>query len=205
RAQNTKQIRIRNLNKHGVPFDKYDKQKLMLYVLTIFLVAASAVIDILLHRITNDTQNTNQLICITEYSSLSSVWKTVDTLSIFTNHIVPVLLNVYASGIILTIAARSKSNVSHESFISSLWFQIKLRYEQLLCPLLMILCSLPQLLAGFILSCDTWNIVWLKHFIISLYYFAYIPQLLTFFLFIQPSRIYKQAFKQSQIGKLFFK
>ncbi|CAF1175023.1 unnamed protein product [Didymodactylos carnosus] len=173
----------------------------MVYLLTIFLVAASAVMDILLHRITNDTQNNNQLICVTEYSSLSSVWKTVDTLSIFTNHIVPVLLNLYASGIIPTIAARSKSNVSHESFISSLWFQIKLRYEQLLCSLLMILCSLPQLLAGFILRCDIWNIVWLKHFIISLYYFAYISQLLMFFLFIQPSRIYKQAFKQSQIGK----
>ncbi|CAF1006101.1 unnamed protein product, partial [Didymodactylos carnosus] len=105
RTETTKSMKISTArSKKNIKFTSEDKQKLILYGVIIILVSASTVTDISFHRIISDRQNNNQDICIMEYSS--SVWKTFDTIVLFIHQLVPFMFNVYATGIILLMAAR---------------------------------------------------------------------------------------------------
>ncbi|CAF1035107.1 unnamed protein product, partial [Didymodactylos carnosus] len=106
RAENTKHMKTSApLSKTNIKFTSEDKRKLLCYGVIIILVSATTVTDISFHRIIVDRKNNNQDICITEYSS--NIWKTFDTIVLFIHQLVPFMLNVYATGIILSMAARN--------------------------------------------------------------------------------------------------
>jgi len=137
--------------------------------------------EIIFHHLLVDLGNPrHQFICVVEYTT--DIWKTLDVIFLFLNHLIPFLLNIYATYVIIQTVAR--------------------RYEQLICPIIMIICSTPQLLVGFLTRCYQWDSVLRRKVIIIIYFVSFLPQILTFCLFILPSKKYKNVFVKSNWAKL---
>ena len=86
-----------------------------------------------------------------------------------------------------------------------LWIQIIKIRKQLLCPLFLILSSLPQLIIGFVIGCEQWYNMRLRYFILALYLLSHLPEVFSFILFIYPSTNYMDSFRQTCIGKCFLR
>ena len=192
RARNTRQLRTLN----NLPVKKH-----FLLLLGICLVMFSVnSISIVFHRLVAEPRHSpDQLVCIVEYTN--SIWSTIKTTTLFCNHLIPFLLNTYATWVIIRTVARSKANVNRSEYRREIWRQIRDRYEQLLCPTIMILCSIPHLLVGFLVRCYDLDRVIRRKLIIFAYLISFIPQMLTFVLFILPSKNYKRIFLTTQMAK----
>ncbi|UJR18921.1 hypothetical protein I4U23_022049 [Adineta vaga] len=97
---------------------------------------------------------------------------------------------------------KSKSVVREQLFLIVFWIPIKKCKKQILCPFLMIITTLPQLIIVCVVDCDQCYNMWLRYLINSIYLIAHTPELLTFSLFIYPSTVYKNAFYKTFIGQL---
>ncbi|CAF3878992.1 unnamed protein product [Rotaria sp. Silwood1] len=100
---------------------------------------------------------------------------------------------MYAVMTIIRIVARSKANINKTNFLSEVWKQIKQYYEQLACPILMIMCSTPELLMALIIKCHQWDNGYRRSLMIAMHLLSFVPQMLTYNLFIQPSEAYKNT------------
>ena len=166
--------------------------------MTIFLFNGT---EIAFHRLVNDPRKSNHLVCTLEI--IDSRWNIFATTFRIVTHFLPFLLNIYAVLTIIRIVARSKSNLNQTKLISEIWTQIKLYYEQLACPILMILCSSPELLMALIVKCHQWDNSYRRSAMIVMHLVSFIPQMLTFYLFIQPSKVYKNAFvRNTRVGQI---
>ncbi|CAF4319112.1 unnamed protein product, partial [Adineta steineri] len=125
------------------------KQYIWLLIIIITILSLNAT-EIIFHRLINDPRKPNYFICTVEI--LDHQWNIFETIFRITNHIIPFLLNIYAVITIIRTVARSKSNIHKTNFVSEIWKQIKQYYEQLACPILIIMCSAPELLMILIIK-----------------------------------------------------
>ncbi|UJR18683.1 hypothetical protein I4U23_005590 [Adineta vaga] len=125
---------------------------------------------------------------------------TKDTILLFIHHLVPFTIYVYSFFMIIRSLAQSKSLTQQQSFLITFWKQIKKCKNQIISPLLMILSTLPQIITVFSIDCDQWYNMWVRYIVLSMYLIAHSPDLLTFFLFIYPSTVFKNAFTKTIIG-----
>lgn len=169
------------------------------YLVCMLLVSVSTSIEIVSHRLIKiDHMEEFSVQCIIE---MNGIWRDIDTILLFVHHLTPFVLYVFSLMMIIRLAAQSRSSVQQESFLSALWIQIKKCRKQLICPILMIISSLPQLVIGFSVDCDQWHNLWLRYLILASYLTAHTSQWASFVLFIYPSENYKKAFQQTLIGK----
>jgi hypothetical protein len=172
---------------------------MLLYMACMVLVIVSTAPEIFFHRLVeiNDVKR-SMIQCAIDYSIF---WSRLDTVLLFIHHLAPFIINVYCLIMIIRLLAQSKSLIQHQSFLVAFWKQIKKCKKQLICPSLMIVSTLPQLIIVFAVDCDQWHNMWLRYLILAMYLIAHSPELLTFFLFIYPSTVYTNAFQQTVIGK----
>jgi hypothetical protein len=63
------------------------------------------------------------------------------------------------------------------------------------------LFSLPQLIISFSLSCQELKIDWQRYLLIISYFVLYLPQVLSYKLYISPSSFYKEEFHSTKLNK----
>jgi hypothetical protein len=192
RAHNTRQIRTMVINHRR-------QNRIMILGILVIIFSLNAV-EIGFHHLVIDPRNSqHQLVCIVEYTE--PIWQTIETISRFCNHLIPFLLNIYATSIIIVTVARSKAKLYKSKCRMEVWKQIKNRYEQLICPMAMIVCSTPHLLVGFFVHCHDLDKVIQRKLIVIVYLISFFPEMLTFCLFILPSKKFKHVFLATQMAK----
>jgi hypothetical protein len=158
--------------------------------------------EIIFHHLLVDLRHhRHQFGCVAEYTNY--IWKTFEVIFLFLNHFIPFFLNVYATYVIIQTVARSKANLNKSELRKEVWNQIKNRYEQLIGPIIMIVCSTPQLLVSFATRCYDWDSMVRRKLIVIVYFISFLPQILTFCLYILSSKRYKSVFAKSKWAKLF--
>lgn len=189
RARYTNQINI---------YSKKQFLWLLIIIIMIFLLNGT---EIIFHRLINDPRKSKHLVCTVEIIDLR--WNIFEIVFRIATHLIPFILNIYAVITIIRTVARSKANLHKTNLFSEIWKQIKQYYEQLVCPILMIMCSTPELLMVLIIKCHQWDNSHRRLLMIIMHFVSFIPQMMTYYLFIQPSKTYKKAFiNNTRIGQI---
>jgi hypothetical protein len=191
RAWNVRQLRI---------IRKYSRKQLVWPVVILLIIFLFNGTEIIFHRLVTDPRKSKNLVCTVEYTN--SVWRITEIIFRFLIHIVPFILNLFSVMIIIRTVAQSKANIHRSTFFSEIWKQIKHYREQLLCPILTIICSTPQLLMTLIVKCYEWNNVYYRTLMIVMHFVSFIPQVLTYYLFVQSSKTYKKPIANTQTGQI---
>jgi hypothetical protein len=68
---------------------------------------------------------------------------------------------------------------------------------------MIILSGLPQFIISFLLACTELDTKWERYLLTVAYFFSYIPQVLTFHLYVQTSTFFLTEFYSTSLGKKF--
>lgn len=70
-----------------------------------------------------------------------------------------------------------------------------------LVPSIFSLFSFPLLVVSFSIGCQNVEMSSLRYSIISCYFMSFMPQILTYFLYVYPSSVYSNEWRQTIVGK----
>lgn len=122
--------------------------------------------------------------------------------NIVIHHSVPFLINIVCTLIIITQIASRRSRIDRKKAYLQIFREQTAKQKELFIPSLIIIVSaLPQFIISFSFACTEMNSDWQRYALTTAYFVSYIPQILTFFLYIQPSTFYKSEFQLTRISK----
>ncbi|UJR07191.1 hypothetical protein I4U23_011479 [Adineta vaga] len=169
--------------------------KLIIPSLLLFNILTS-IHDPIYRRLINEENNDNnekRIWCIVSYSSHLQIFNNItNTLQFF----VPFLINLISATILLIMKTRQQSNFQTKRTVSEI---LRKNYRQhrhlFLGPVLLVILAIPRLIISFTSKCMKSNHdAWL--FLMG-YFISFIPPMLTFIIFILPSKFYRTAFHKS--------
>jgi hypothetical protein len=155
----------------------------------------------------------NSTLCVTSYPSGVATYNQVN---IILNYIMPFLINFLSTIIliILIVKRRVAATAKKEDHSSStrnvritfgvyldLWAKNKDLITAPLATMVPQLFSLPQLIFSFSLSCQEFKIGWQRYLLIISYFILYLPQVLSYKLYVSPSSFYKEEFHETKLNK----
>ncbi|CAF3637671.1 unnamed protein product [Rotaria sp. Silwood1] len=113
--------------------------------------------------------------------------------------LVPFVINLISAVILITAKSRQKSNLqTNQSFLTLLKEQIRQHKNLFTAPILLIILALPRLILLFVAKCmKSTNDTWL---LLIGYFISFIPPMLTFIVFILPSKFDKQQLHKSLVA-----
>jgi hypothetical protein len=180
----------------GVKFDKNKSKttaKRMSFILLILLIVTH-IHDPLHRELIHDLDGDQQRIwCLEKYSSSLTKYNTFIILADF---VAPFSINFLSALLLIIVAARSRSKTeSKQTFKQHFLSQLQQHKHILIAPILLVLLCLPRLILSFISGCmRSPDNSWL--YLIG-YFVSFIPSMLTFFVFILPSKTYKKEFDKT--------
>jgi hypothetical protein len=140
-----------------------------------------------------DDDEENRIWCYVKYPSVIGI---IDSVMNIFHFVVPFIINLISAIIIITVKARQRLNVETQQKYTTIFKeQIEQHKNLLIGPCVLIILGISRLIISFTSGCmksgsDSW--LFLLGYFISL-----IPPLLTFILFVLPSSIYKQEFRNA--------
>jgi hypothetical protein len=155
----------------------------------------------------------NSSLCVTSYPSGVGTYNQVN---IILNYIIPFLINFLSTIILIiliirrrfAIMAKKENNSSSKESVRmifgiylELWIKNK---DLILAPLVTMvpqLFSLPQFILSFLLSCQEFKIGWQRYLLIISYFIFYLPQVLSYKLYVSPSSFYKEEFHSTKLNQ----
>lgn len=154
--------------------------------------------DPLHRRLIDDTDEygeNKRIWCIVNYSERFQIFNSIINIIHFC---VPFLINLISTIIIIIIksAAHQKATVQPEqTYRQHLNNQFQKHNRLLIAPTLLVILAFPRLIISFASDCmKSINNSWL---FIAGYFISFIPPIITFLLFIIPSKVYRAEFKKS--------
>jgi hypothetical protein len=175
----------------GIHFSKTKSKQIAKWViLFIFILTISTYIHDPIYRDLIDDKQEQRTWCITSYSS--SIQKFDWAINIL-HFSLPFLINLSTSIIIIISRARIRSNTQKKQTYQKL-LREQLRHQKhlLISPLILFVLALPRLIISFVSGCmKSARNPWL--YLIG-YFISFTPPMLTFFVFVLPSKIYKEEF-----------
>lgn len=75
----------------------------------------------------------------------------------------------------------------------------------MLIPSIFLLFSLPLLIVSFSFGCQNLENNSVRYVLIVFYFFSFIPQIITFFLYVYPSSVYSKEWRTTAIGKRMYR
>ncbi|CAF1455961.1 unnamed protein product [Adineta ricciae] len=180
----------------GVSFNKQKSKKAAKYIILVLIIVniGTHLQEPIYRRLLDeDTNDEKRLWCIVTYSS--AIEKFNLGVDIF-HFVSPFLINLMAAIVIIYTTARlKKSTQTHESYRTVLRKQFQQHKNLLIAPCILILLALPRLIISLVSGCmksarDSWL------FLIG-YFISFIPSLLTFAIFVAPSKVYKEKFNKT--------
>ncbi|CAF3963758.1 unnamed protein product [Adineta steineri] len=196
--------RAMNVSK-GVKFNRNKSKQMSKWViLSILIVTILTHLHDPIHRQLIDDVDVDEkrIWCLVQYSSSSiSTWNSFIT---FVHFLMPFLINLLSIIFIIISLARSRSNLQTRlPFIDHLRSQLKQHKSHLIASCVFIVLALIRLILSFTSGCmKSPNNSWL--FLIA-YFISFLPSMMTFIVYILPSKIYKKEFNasvQQKIGRL---
>ena len=177
-------------------FDKRKSIQAAKYVIiSLFFVITATCIHDPIHRdiIDEDTDDHKRSWCIVRYSSNLGIYNyIINSIHFFG----PFLMNFISAIILIIKQAHQKSTIHTDRlYRQHLRDQYQENRHLLISPIVLILLAIPRLIITFVSKCmQSANDAWI--FLIG-YFIAFIPPMLTFLVFISPSKFYKQEFDKS--------
>ncbi|CAF1379912.1 unnamed protein product [Adineta steineri] len=122
----------------------------------------------------------------------------------FTHLFVPFSLHIISTCLIIASISRRRAMLYQTTYWKQWFKQFRCHHHLFLAPILAMICTLPQLILSLKYSCVDVSLKWLLRLNTSANLIIYIPQSMTFFLFIYHSGSFWDTFKkQSILGKRF--
>ena len=141
----------------------------------------------------DDNNNKKHIWCVNNYGNNLQIYDFI----IHTFHLcIPFLINII-SPIILIISKSNQQRIIQNSrlYIDIFYEQFQLYKNLIIAPIVLVILALPRLIIIFLFKCmQSTNDVWL--YLIG-YFISFIPSMLTFIIFILPSKFYKEEFTKS--------
>ncbi|CAF1434089.1 unnamed protein product [Adineta steineri] len=140
----------------------------------------------------NDNENGKRIWCIVNFSSkLRTYNRIVNTFLFF----IPFLINLISSIIIITKTSRRQSRLrKYRSYKVMLYEQIRNHQHLFVAPVVLFALALPRLILSYASKCmnsskDSW-------IFLSGYFISFIPPMIIFFIFVLPSKYYRNEYKK---------
>ena len=178
----------------GANFDKLKSKKVAKWILLlIFLFTICTHIHDPIHRRLVDDEKEQHTWCMTKYSSSIRIF---DMIMNIIHFFIPFIINFISALFIIIIAARSRSNAQKKvSYKQHLREQFQQHKHLLISSLILFVLAIPRLYIAFLSGCmkstrESW-------FYLIGYYISFIPSILTFIIFVLPSKMYRKEFKKS--------
>lgn len=180
----------------GIHFNK-PKSKFwakFIIIIVIFINIVSVIDDPINRRLLEDTEE-QRIWCIVSYAHSS--WLNIYNKILNTIHfMIPFSINFISALIIILITARKRSVIfRHQTFDEHLRGQFQQHKHLLISSLILVILALPRLIISFFSDCmksarDPW-------LFLSGYFISFIPLVLTFPIFVIPSKVYSSEFISS--------
>jgi hypothetical protein len=141
----------------------------------------------------NDDDNVKRTWCIVNYGSVLQVYNSmINTIHFFG----PSMINLISSIILITKKSRQQSKIHKQrAYKEILIEQLKENKHLLTAPIVLFVLALPSIILTFVSKCmKSSNDAWL--FLVG-YLISFVPPMLTFIVFILPSKFYKKEFRKS--------
>jgi hypothetical protein len=144
----------------------------------------------------------NITLCVTDYRQ--SLVSTYNRVNVLLHYFIPFLIQMISITIMIIRIATSRARTSgsqRDTFAGLLKKQLKTQKELYVTPMIIILSSLPQTILSFSYACHELNQSWQRYTLLAAYFLSYLPQMLGFILYVLPSTIFSEEFRQTIIGK----
>ncbi|UJR06644.1 hypothetical protein I4U23_010928, partial [Adineta vaga] len=177
----------------GVSFNKNkSKTRAKIMIFVVFILTTFTYIHDPFHRQLIDDLDGNQkrIWCFSNYSRSLTIY---NSFIILFHFLIPFAINlISALLLILVVAHRRFKAESKQTFKQGLKLQFQQHKHIFIAPCMLILISLPRLIISFTSGCmRSAREPWLH---LIGYFLSFIPTMLTFFVFVLPSSVYKSKF-----------
>ncbi|CAF2110896.1 unnamed protein product [Rotaria magnacalcarata] len=173
--------------------------KRIITLITIFTCASHAH-ELIKYVIVDDPKYTaNGKWCVTQLSRPLQIYNQTNTMI---HYLTPFLVNLICTIVLLILIARSRANVDkNKSRWKIFQEQFKKKKDMFIPSMIHIISALPHLIISFSLACSDLDTKWQRYMLIISYFAAYVPQCLSFHLYVQPSQLFLREFHATKMWK----
>jgi hypothetical protein len=141
----------------------------------------------------NDDNDEKRIWCIVTYPPRLQIYNSVVHIFHFFG---PFMINLISAVMLITKKSRQQSNLqTHRTYKELLRKQFRQHKHLFAAPVLLVILALPRLIISFVSKCmKSANDSWI--YLVG-YFISFIPSILTFLVFILPSKFYKKQFRNS--------
>jgi uncharacterized membrane protein len=187
----------------GTRFNKKKSKQAAKFVIIILLIliVLTCIHDPIYRRLideeNDDDTSQKRIWCIVSYPSSFEVYNYIMHIFHFFG---PFIINIISAVVLITKQSGQKSNMdAKRSYREHLREQYRQHKHLLIAPIVLVILALPRLIITFVSKCmQSANDSWL--FLIG-YFVSFIPPMLTFVVFILPSKSYRKELHKS-VGQL---
>jgi hypothetical protein len=182
----------------GTRFSKKNSRRAAKFVIIILFIGivASCIHDpIHRHLIDeeNEDDNLRRIWCIVTYNRSVEIYNYVMYILHFFG---PFMINLISTLILIKKKSRQRSTVHPQhTYGEHLREQYRQHKHLLTAPIVLVLLALPRLIITFVSKCmQSANDSWI---FLTGYFISFIPPMLTFILFVSPSKFYRKEFQKA--------
>jgi hypothetical protein len=186
----------------GASFSKKKSKRTAKFVILLLVIVIAGTYihdpiyrDLIDEKNNDDDDSMKRTWCIVNYGSFLQVYNSM----INTIHFLgPFMINLISTIILITKKSRQQAKIHKQRpYKEILIEQLKENKHLLTAPIVLVILSLPRLIITFVSKCmKSSNDSWL--FLVG-YFISFIPPMLTFIVFILPSKFYKKEFHKSVV------
>jgi hypothetical protein len=184
----------------GASFSKETSKRTAKFVIILLVIVnfGTSIHDPISRRLIDEESNdydddVKRTWCIVNYGSVLQVYNSM----INTIHFLgPFMINLISSIILITKKSRQQANIHKQrAYKEILIEQLQQNKHLLTAPIVLVILALPRLIITFVSKCmKSSNDSWL---FLTGYFISFVPPMLTFIVFILPSKFYKKEFRKS--------
>jgi hypothetical protein len=144
-------------------------------------------------NMTDEDTTERYVSCVTRYSRSVQAYNTV---ILFFHLVAPFVANLFSALFIIFGAARQRSVArTGQSFKQHVREQFSEHKQLIISPMVLLVLSVPRLIISLLNGCvKTSEFLWLY---LGAYFISFTPSILIFMIFVFPSELYMQTFKES--------
>ncbi|CAF1225711.1 unnamed protein product [Rotaria sp. Silwood1] len=183
----------------GINFNKKKSKtnaKIVIIILSISIVSTNIYDLFHRHLIDEENEDDKRTWCIATYPSRLQTYNSfINTFHFFA----PFIINIVSAIILIVKKTRKKANAQNNAnYKKLLKAQAREHKNLFIAPIILVILALPRVIISYVSRCmksadDSWL------FLIG-YFISFIPPMLTFVVFVLPSKFYKEQLRQTLIA-----